>query len=728
MDSRFLVLFVAMMLPALSFAQDSTKKRADLSEVKVTDKKESNFGHMYQVDGMKITVGKKSEVINVEQLTVNKATNNTRQVYAKVAGLNIFENDGAGLQLSIGGRGLDPNRTSNFNVRQNGYDISADALGYPESYYTPPAEALSKIEILKGAAGLQYGTQFGGLLNFEMKQPGADKAFSLESRQTVGSYGFFGSFNSISGTKGKVKYYAYGHYKKGNGWRPNSQFESFNGYADIHYQASDKSMIGLELTHLQYLAQQPGGLTDKMFEEDPRQSNRSRNWFAVKWNLVDLEWDYRISPRTRLQTRAYTLIASRKAIGFRDNRPSTKDPGTTRDLLVGDFNNIALESRLMHRYTMGNQMHVFLGGVRVYNGHSTNQQGYVNNGDCANFNFTDETSQLASDYEYPNLNMAAFVEHIFRITSKWSVTPGVRLEYIKTQAQGNYRDRQTDLAGNILVDSMIGEVRELPRTFVLAGIGSSYKFSSNIESYANFSQNYRSVTFSDIRIINPSFRIDPNIQDEKGWSADMGLRGNINKLFRFDASLFYLYYGNRIGEYQAKEGNRTFRARGNVGVAQIYGLETFMELDVLSAIKPSSKMDVTVYSNLALTNATYTQSDITAVEGKRVEYVPFLNWKTGLQTGYKNFKLTYQFSWLTDQYTDATNAPDGGYTGVNGKVPDYKLMDLSVSYSWKWLILEGSVNNVANVAYFTRRATGYPGPGIIPGDGRSFFLTAGVKL
>ena len=95
----------------------------------------------------------------------NKSTNNPRQIYAKVAGLNIWENDGAGIQLAIGGRGLSPNRVSNFNTRQNGYDISADALGYPESYYTPPTEAVERIEIVRGAASLQYGTQFGGMIN-----------------------------------------------------------------------------------------------------------------------------------------------------------------------------------------------------------------------------------------------------------------------------------------------------------------------------------------------------------------------------------------------------------------------------------------------------------------------------------------------------------------------------------------------------------------------------------
>lgn len=728
MDCKQLILSLLLCAPVIGQAQDSTRNK--LEEVEVTDKKQSNFGHMYQVDGMKITAGKKSEVINVAQLNVNKATNNTRQVYAKVAGLNIFENDGSGLQLSIGGRGLDPNRTSNFNVRQNGYDISADALGYPESYYTPPAEALSKIEILKGAAGLQYGTQFGGLLNFEMKKPGGKKAFSIESRQTGGSWGFFGSFNAINGTAGKFKYYAFAHYKRGNGWRPNSGFESFNGYAHVQYQLGKRHTIGAEYTHMQYLAQQPGGLTDDMFEQDPRQSNRERNWFAVGWDLLEVEWDYKISSRTRWQTKVYRLAASRKAVGFRPNRPSQTDNGGQRDLLTGEFKNTAMESRVLHRYTAGSQQQVLLAGVRVYRGNNSNQQGYVNNGNGANFDFESETSQLISDYSFPNLNLAAFAEHIVRLTSKFSITPGVRVEHIRTQANGSYYDRQYDLRDSLVSETQTFENKTLPRTFVLGGVGASYKATQALELYANFSQNYRSVTFNDIRVVNPSFEIDPAISDERGWSSDLGLRGHINEMFRFDGNLFYLYYGNRIGEYYAvKDRNRVIRRRGNVGVAQIYGVETFMELDLQPLWKSLwQHFDVTVYNNLSLTEATYTQSPIANIEGKRVEYVPFVNWKAGVQCTYKTWKLTYQFSYLSDQYSDATNAEKGGYSAVNGKVPAYYLMDVSAGWSRKWLTLEASVNNLMNVAYFTRRATGYPGPGIIPGDGRAFYLTAGVKL
>jgi Fe(3+) dicitrate transport protein len=42
--------------------------------------------------------------------------------------------------------------------------------------------------------------------------------------------------------------------------------------------------------------------------------------------------------------------------------------------------------------------------------------------------------------------------------------------------------------------------------------------------------------------------------------------------------------------------------------------------------------------------------------------------------------------------------------------------------------LATGVNNIADRAYFTRRATGYPGPGIIPSEGRSFYVTLSLTL
>ena len=131
--------------PNLSVLNESIKIRLIpkveiLSEVVVRAnlKKIFQIKRMEDIEGTRIYAGKKNEVILIDVSMANLASNNARQIYNQIPGLNIYQNDDAGLQLNIGGRGLNPNRTANFNTRQNNYDISADALGYPESYYTPP--------------------------------------------------------------------------------------------------------------------------------------------------------------------------------------------------------------------------------------------------------------------------------------------------------------------------------------------------------------------------------------------------------------------------------------------------------------------------------------------------------------------------------------------------------------------------------------------------------------
>ena len=209
----------------------------ELMEVEVKSRKQKIFElkRLSDVEGTSIFAGKKNEVVLVKQSMANLASNNARQIYSQVTGLNIYQNDDAGLQLNIGGRGLDPNRTSNFNTRQNGYDISADVLGYPESYYTPAAEGLEEIQIVRGAASLQYGTQFGGLVNFIMKKPVKNKKLEFLIRNTIGSNNLYTNFTSASGTIKNLSYFTFINYKNGDGFRPNSNFESLNFFNFLKY-------------------------------------------------------------------------------------------------------------------------------------------------------------------------------------------------------------------------------------------------------------------------------------------------------------------------------------------------------------------------------------------------------------------------------------------------------------------------------------------------------------
>ena len=116
-------------------------------------------------------------------------------------------------------------------------------------------------------------------------------------------------------------------------------------------------------------------------------------------------------------------------------------------------------------------------------------------------------------------------------------------------------------------------------------------------------------------------------------------------------------------------------------------------------------------------------------EGKKVEFVPNLNFKTGVKFGYKNFLSSIQYTYLSKQFTDATNVNDtNDSTGILGPIPSYDVLDLSLSYTYNMFKLETGINNLLNNSYFTRRATGYPGPGIIPSIQRNWFATVQVKF
>lgn len=702
----------------------------NLNEVVIEAEKDNSFGigKLNNVEGTSIYAGKKSEVIYLNDINANLATNNSRQVFAKVAGINIFENDGAGIQLGIGGRGLNPNRVSNFNTRQNGYDISADALGYPESYYTPPTEALDRIEVIRGAASLQYGTQFGGFINFKFKTPPTDKKIQLTSRQTYGSFGLFNSFNSLGGTIKKISYYTFYQYKQGNSWRPNSGFKMHTAHASLNYQINSRLKITGDYTYMTYLAQQPGGLTDKQFDKDPSQSIRNRNWFKVNWNLASFTLDWKLSPSVRMSWMNFGLIADRITVGYL-GQINRADPLTERDILGDEYKNFGSELRFLKRYQLLKNTSVFLVGARYYQGKTIRKQGLGDTTSKANFNYLNANDLEHSDYTFPSKNLALFSENIFQLTKKISLTPGVRFEYISTSAKGYYKETNRDLAGNIILDLKREEERNSNRSFLLGGLGLLYKPISKLELYANFSQNYRSINFNDMRVVNPNFKVDPNLKDETGYTADAGVRLTLKDLLYVDFSVYYLRYNDRIGTV-LKEDESTYvlyRYRTNISDSRNIGAECFAELDLIKLFKKNAKHKLSYFVNASYTDAKYISSQQSGFNNKLVELVPTSILRSGLTYKYKGFSTTLQGAYTAEQFADASNSKFST-NAITGIIPAYTICDFSAQYTLKKFNLSVGVNNFLNEVYFTRRAEGYPGPGILPSDPINFYVTLQLKL
>ena len=693
----------------------------------------ANKKKVFQIERLKdfeetyVYAGKKNEVILMDLSMANLASNNARQVYSQIPGINIFQNDDAGLQLNIGGRGLNPNRSSNFNTRQNNYDISADALGYPESYYTPANEGLQEIQILRGAASLQYGTQFGGLVNFIMKKPNQEKKLEIITRNTLGTNGLYTNFTSTSYKKNNFSYFGFINYKKGDGFRENSEFNSINYYQNFNFQINEKIKITADLTYLNYLAHQAGGLSDIMFRDNPFQSNRERNWFDINWFLYNLKYIHKVNDGLNLSLNFFGLEAKRNSLGFRTNRVDQIDPGEERDLIKGDFSNYGFEGRILKNYKIKNKKNYLLLGFKIYNSNSMSEQGPGSGNSTADFefdfnNYPNYVNQ--SKYRYPNKNFALFGENIFYLNENLSITPGFRYENIVTKNIGFYRRINTDAAGNVIYNERFDENDSRKRSFLLLGLGIGYKVNIDLDLYSNFSQNYRSVTFADISIINPAYAINPNIDDEKGYTFDFGLRGKIKDIMSFDSSLFALIYRDRIGFVQRvfPDGN-VKSERGNVGNAQILGFENLIDFNLKKILSLNNNNEMNFFINYSFINSKYLESEEIGIEGKSVEFVPDHNLKTGIKYGFKNLSINFQYLYMSSQFTDSSNAINGNLSGVIGEIPSYRIADLSFSYNAKKISYEFGVNNLLNEKYFTRRATGYPGPGIIPSAPRNYYLT-----
>ena len=61
--------------------------------------------------------------------------------------------------------------------------------------------------------------------------------------------------------------------------------------------------------------------------------------------------------------------------------------------------------------------------------------------------------------------------------------------------------------------------------------------------------------------MNPAFAINPEISDERGFTLDLGLRGDIKDLISLDFTLFNLLYKDRIGFTQKEFKDGSVKAK-----------------------------------------------------------------------------------------------------------------------------------------------------------------------
>jgi len=678
------------------------------------------------VQGTYIFAGKKSEVINLAQIPADVTNKTGRQVFAKIPGVFVYDMDGSGNQVNIAARGLDPHRGWEFNIRKDGILTNSDMYGYPASHFSMPFESVERIELVRGTGSLQYGAQFGGMLNYVTKQGDSSRAFGFESINTAGSFNLLSTYNAIGGKIGKFRYYAYIQKKSRGGYRTNEHTNSESEAIIISYEPNKYFSVRAEWARSKYLYRIPGPLTDSMFYADPKQATRSRNYFSPDIHIPSVTVNWQLAAGTKLQLVSSAVLGARNSVQFdkptniRDSIVTATSQYNNRQVDVDHFNSYTTELRMMQQYNLGTQKSNLAAGIQYMNNdlHRT-QLGKGTTG--SDYDLTLVMPGWGRDVHLKTKNIALFIENKFQLTENLSVNIGAREEI-----------GQTDMSGTIIYYPENKIPVTIRHQFPLLGANISYRPSGNTELYGGWSQGYHPMLFKDLIPASIYEKVDPAIKDAKGYNAELGFRGSW-KFLRWDVTGFLLQYKNRFGTLAETDEQGTFYTyRTNIGNSLTSGAEIFIQGDWILG----KKTGLSVFTSTAFTHARYTAGNVKSgnanvnIKGNKIESSPDLITRNGATIRYKIFSYSVLYSFTAETFADALNtvAPLKT-TGAVGLVPSYGILDMNISVRFtKRLELKANINNVTNKQYFTKRPTFYPGPGVWSSDGRNASVTVVVRM
>lgn len=726
--NRLLLIATVTLITVSVFGQTltDTSKTHQLSSVTVLGSRiAQDIQRLDPIQGTYIYSGKKTEVIDMAQNNVALTEKYGRQIFAKIPGVFVYDMDGTGNQVNISARGLDPHRGWEFNMRKDGILTNSDMYGYPASHYNIPMEAVERIELVRGTGSLQYGAQFGGMLNYISKQPDSIKKFTFEIINTIGSYGLVSTFSRASGTLGKFRYSAWINEKRNSGYRENSESRFNAAEIALFYEATKNLQFKLEWTHSNYIARIPGPLTDSMFIANPRFSTRSRNYYQPSIHIPSLTINWDISASTKLRLTSSAVLGMRNSVLF--DRPANVadniNPLTlqyqNRQVDIDNFNSYTTELRLLHSYNLLGQKSTLAAGIQYMNNDlHRRQQGKGTTG--SDFDLTLVTPGWGRDLHFKTSNVAFFAENRWMLTKRFSVNTGIRMEM-----------GESNMTGVITYYSDTALPNTIKHNFPLLGVSIEYDVTDDINFYAGWSQAYRPVIFKDVIPASVYEVSDKNFKDAFGYNVDGGLRGKW-KFINWDISGFYLQYNNRPGTLaQTDTAGNLIIFRTNIGNSRTAGLEFFLQGDFSLGKKASlSLFTSTSYMDARYKGATIRSgNENVSIDGNKVESVPAWISRNGFTVKYSVFSLSALYSYTAKSFADALNIVTPNASGSIGLVPSYQILDLNLAVRLSEKIkLQLNANNILDEHYFTKRPQLYPGPGIWPSDGRTFSGTVTIKI
>lgn len=632
------------------------------------------------------------------------------EIFRKLPGVNVVDEEGLGLRANIGIRGLDPDRSANVLVLEDGIPVQLNPYGEPELYYTPSMDRMSALEVVKGSGQIMFGPRtIGGVVNYITADPPATPEGRISIRG--GSGGFVGAqagYGTTFGTTGLNIDYQYKRADKIGV----TGFEVHDLNAKFRFLLSEKSSLGIKLqvyderSNATYI-----GLTQPMFDRGEYYPVMSPDdLLKVHRYALSATHKYFISKNLKLTSSAYCYTIGRdwRRQSFSSSPSAANqtgvvwgDPGVSGGAVFminetlyrnRSFNVGGAETKLSWDYSLGHQKSQLDAGVRVLYEQAFEQEILGKHPDA-------RSGALVRDEYRPGHALSGFAQNKFVLSKTFSITAGLRVEdyqfersiFLYKTSSGAYRD--TNITAPSHVSSLI------------PGIGFNYNFSPKATFFGGLHKGFAPPSIKNsVSTAGEVFTLDA----QESWNYELGLRSVFSESIEGELTGFYLDFNKQVIPVSESSGG-SGSGFANAGRTKHLGVEASLRVDFGKLLE--SAYSIYWQGNMTNVKATYNSDRFVGVDklnikGKRLPYAP--EWLSTQTIGFAApWHLEFQLSgtYVSNQFSNDLNTVAANPDGRIGQIPAYFVADASIRYqipAWK-LGIFGSVKNLSDERYIASR-------------------------
>ena len=650
------------------------------------------------------------------------AGRNLRVALADIPGILVSEvSNGSWASLSYRGLG-EPHESWNILTLQDAVPAVPDMYSYPAAYFIPPLEAVERVEFIRGAAGLLYGPQPGGAINYVMKGPRRQDGADGSARLALGSWDQRTGTASLNVSNGRLAADALVHYAAGDGpRRVNSDHEQLTGRLRGHVLGDDVTLT-LALDYYQGDFGEPGGLSRTRMAADRRDGSTPFDRIRLQRIAPSLGLDWQLDDATQVTARVFYSRFERESWrqaggGFGAITPAANV--LIRQLQA--FDTAGIDVRLRRDFGGSGQHSLTIGAL----GHTSDAPVFVDKG-ASNADFTGSAGALARATRTGDA--AALFGEVKLGLGDVQIVPGFRLERLRQRVV-----EQLDLGigsatggGPGTANGNLGNLRNIS-TIALWGIGATWDASPDLRFVANASRGFKPLLYNDGVTFQAGIDAAGTFEASYSFTAEAGVQAQLARPMRLDASLFRVTFDDQVGFLAGPlPAQGRFGAVGvggarrqNVGAMRNQGLDLALRLDLIGPVGLANGRDtLRLSANLQLLDATFTRG---VAAGFTPQYAPgHLLRATLAHIGKGGSRAAITLTSVGNQQGADNNAADFA-------LPGYTVVDASVDWPiGRGFAVGAGINNLFDEHYAARVRPG-AGGGFDPGLPRNIFVSVSWK-